>query len=1504
MANRAATRKILFLLAILGLSGLNGACSGDSGSASLEIVQGDSIVFIGNTFAERMHLFGYFEALLHSKYPDHRLKIRNMGWSGDEVALRPRPFRFGDMHRYLTEHEVDVIFACFGMNESFGGTGSLPQFQADLDALVEALQAHRYNGESPPRIVLVSPIAHEDLGGHLPDGIEHNESLRRYTEAIAEAAEEYGLPFVDLFTPTQELYPASAQKLTSNGIHLTSYGYWNVSQIMARSLGLVETIAPVSAAGDPTAGGLRRAIYDKNYSFFFRWRAPNMEYIHGQRRTLPGAELMPEELAQLAHIIEQLEAKIWEMAKPRPEDVWRELPPDRPLWIDPPRYTDIQVAPIPAREEPTEPPEEEEESEREILSVEDALKSFHLPDGYAINLYASEEEFPIANPVAMNFDAEGRLWVANTPTWPHPIPGRQPSDSIVILEDSDRDGVADEHTVFIDKLNMIHGFALGDGGAYISQTPNIIHAEDTDGDRQADRFRVVLQGFGGEDVEHSISNYKWGPDGALYFMEGIFFRTQVETPYGPRRVRNGGVYRYEPLTERFDPIVSYAFWNPWGQVFDSWGQNIVLDASSHDYFNTSVLSANFVYPKEKENEHRSLSFAPRGLGPAAGINLVRSSHFPEEAQGRFLAGQLSGGFRGIRWYEISEDGTTYDVDQLTPELLRSTDPYFRPVATTFGPDGALYVADFSSALIENTSEPKRDPGRDHAHGRIWRISYVDRPLSTPMKITGEPVPVLLGLLGSRESTTRRFARRELQERGAEDVLPPLREWLAGFDSSDPDHERYLLEALWIHEGLNVVEPGLLRRLLRAENPHARAAATRVLRSRQNTIDGAIALLEELVEDDDARVRLEAVLASGFSDSDRARDVALLVTKHPMDVGTRHALDETMDYFDRVRSDVDPREIELPTFPEGIAYVLGRLTNEQLANIEPTEPVYAEMLVRDDLDTSLRRTAIVELASIRGTSQLTELLGGIARSERSEGRRRRALNDLVQILMMAQPPDLTREREALVALATGTEHVALSRQAAYAALMIADGDEAVWQLASRSDATLLDLLAGVPLIPDPSARAALYPRVTPLIHDATNRDLRRAAIRASAFIPGHEEETFTLLAELVESGTERDAAVEALRDLSATRWPKHRIGELTDSVLDYLRTEAAEQRGTPEFKRALQLGDELASLLPSARGREVREALRGLGIRTVTIRAMPHLLLYDKTLIVVEAGEPVEITFENPGVMNHNLVIVAPGTMEQIGLAADLLIGRPARPDGSKFVPDSVDVLQPTPLVEPRASATFTFVAPDVTGEYPFLCSVPGHWVSMNGVMLVVDDVDAWMEENAGEVSGLQPTATAFVRNWTLADMVNDLDRLAVGRSLDRGEQLFTVFCAACHQARATGGAIGPDLSESSARLGPTEMLAQVIEPATSIEAQYVIWTIELTDGRTVYGRVEDPDAGTIRIVENPQSSSAAIEIPRDRIESMKPSNLSTMPTGLLNTLSREQILDLLAYIRSDRIQDD
>ena len=862
---------------------------------ALEINKGDCIVLIGNTFAERMHLFGYFETFLHSKFPEHQLRIRNMGWSADELSLRPRPAGFGDRHRYLQREQADLIFACFGMNESFQGPDGLKKFEHDLDALIEDLQAHEYNGRSAPRIVLVSPIAHENLGGFLPDGTKHNKHLEQYIQALADAAERHALRLVDLFAPTQELMSRSPeQKLTHNGIHLTAYGDWIVSQIMARSLGLAETILPPTAAGNPTAEKLRRAIYDKNYSFFLHWRPPNMEYIHGVRRDLPGAERLPEEQVQLYGIIGQQDEIIWNMDKPEAKRVWQQLPPARPLWARTPQFKGITIPEIGT----VRLTRRQEDIPRVILTPAQGLKALEVPDGYEINLFASEEEFSLANPMALNFDARGRLWVANTPTWPHPLPGKQPQDSIVILEDTDHDGVADKETVFIDKLNMIHGFALGHGGAYIAQTPNLIFAKDTDGDDKADQFQVLLHGFGGEDVEHSINNFKWGRDGALYFMEGTFFHTQVETPYGPERSKLGGVFRYIPHRRQFEVFVAYRLSNPWGQVLDRWGQSIILDASGHRFYNMDMLSAEAIYFSDRSNAR---SFAVGDVAAGGGIDLIYSRQFPEEHQGRFLSNQICGRFRGIIWWNISEDGTTYKVERVKPELLVSNDPHMGPLAMTFGPDGALYLVDFYTPLAENTSQPKRFKGRDHTHGRIWRITYKNRPLLTPPKIVGEPPAVLLDLLKSYENSTRHFARRELQERDPKEVVSHLEEWVAQLDANDPDYELHLLEALWIYQGLEVVRPQLLKRLAEAKDYRIRASTTRVLRSWQDRVDDSIGLLSQLVEDEHIRVRMHAVLALGFSTSDQALNIALRATKHPMDRGTTKVLEDTLDYFERVRA---------------------------------------------------------------------------------------------------------------------------------------------------------------------------------------------------------------------------------------------------------------------------------------------------------------------------------------------------------------------------------------------------------------------------------------------------------------------------------------------------------------------------------------------------------------------------------------------------------------------------
>ena len=185
----------------------------------------DRVVLVGNTLAERMQLFNHFETLLVTRFPELRLTVRNLGWSGDTVALQPRPLNFGTTPTHLYRQKADVILAFFGLNESFDGQVGLGQFEQDLDAYLRANLAAKYNGTTAPRLVLVSPIAQEHLA-RLPrvDVKARNHELARYTEAMRRIAALQGVTFVDLFSPTQALMAQGAPTMTINGIHLNEDG--------------------------------------------------------------------------------------------------------------------------------------------------------------------------------------------------------------------------------------------------------------------------------------------------------------------------------------------------------------------------------------------------------------------------------------------------------------------------------------------------------------------------------------------------------------------------------------------------------------------------------------------------------------------------------------------------------------------------------------------------------------------------------------------------------------------------------------------------------------------------------------------------------------------------------------------------------------------------------------------------------------------------------------------------------------------------------------------------------------------------------------------------------------------------------------------------------------------------------------------------------------------------------------------------------------------------------
>ncbi len=230
-------------------------------AAESPVRPGDHVAFVGNTFADQLRSHGYLETLLLQRSAGNPVSIRNLGWAGDMLTARDRPTNFPTEASTLAAHKTDVIIACFGMGESFAGESGLAEFQNQLNAFIASHRTRKYNGKSVVRLVLVSPIAHENLGARTPRWQERNREIAVYTHLMNETATKAGVPFVNLYGPTAELMKGkSTPKLTDNGINLNDYGYWCVSRALADALlpGSAPWVLSVDAkSGKSTGRGAR-----------------------------------------------------------------------------------------------------------------------------------------------------------------------------------------------------------------------------------------------------------------------------------------------------------------------------------------------------------------------------------------------------------------------------------------------------------------------------------------------------------------------------------------------------------------------------------------------------------------------------------------------------------------------------------------------------------------------------------------------------------------------------------------------------------------------------------------------------------------------------------------------------------------------------------------------------------------------------------------------------------------------------------------------------------------------------------------------------------------------------------------------------------------------------------------------------------------------------------------------------------------------------------------------
>jgi mono/diheme cytochrome c family protein/glucose/arabinose dehydrogenase len=870
--------------------------------------KGERIVLIGNGLAERDVYYGRIETELHLRYPGSELFIRNMGHVGDTPGFRPHPSRvtqwafpgaekfhpdknvhhgkgfFPMPDEWLTFLKADTIVAFFGYNESFDGPTKVANFEAELDAWVQHTLSKAYNGKTAPRLVLVSPVAYENQSAvrDLPNGDKENANLILYSAAVETVAKKNGLTFIDLFSPTKALYAQAKQPLTTGGFIPNEAGYQQIAEILAT--GMFGHQSRVSKA-DPVL--MNAAVKEKDWFWNNDYNLLNGVHSHGQRYNPFGPQNYPDEVKKTRQMMALRDDLIHDIASAKKTD----------LKVDDSKTH--QLAPVPTNYQPSV----KNGSEKYLYGAE-AEKSLTVPEAYKVELFASEKEFAnLANPMQLSFDDKGRLWVATMPTYPHYRPGdAMPDDKILIYEDTNGDGKADKETVFADKLHLPIGFEFAPEGIYVSQEPNLVLIRDTNGDDKADSTEIVLGGFDTHDTHHAISAYTADPSGAFMLCEGVFLHSNVETPYGPVRCVDGGFFRYSPQRGQLERTIQMSIPNPWGYVFDKWGQDFFL--------HTSGTSMNWGLPVSVKPTFGSKTpstpdLIPEGqkVRPTSGLEVVSSRHFPDEVQGDIILANAIG-FLGIKQHKIEDDGTGWKTS-FRHDLLKSSDGNFRPVDLEFAPDGSLYVIDWHNVLIGHMQHNARDPLRDHVHGRIYRITYPSRPLVKPVPVDGAPIATLLENLKEPELRTRYRTRRELRSHPASEVLPAVKAWAA---KQTDVHAR--LEALWVTWGMNQVDEALLREMLASSDFHARAAAVRVLRYNTHVIADHVALLEKAAADEHGRVRLEAIVAASWLPNiAAAKQIVAVGSAKPLDVWSKNAAKTAADRLAGIA------EVEKPEFAE-------------------------------------------------------------------------------------------------------------------------------------------------------------------------------------------------------------------------------------------------------------------------------------------------------------------------------------------------------------------------------------------------------------------------------------------------------------------------------------------------------------------------------------------------------------------------------------------------------------
>lgn len=489
---------------------------------------------------------------------------------------------------------------------------------------------------------------------------------------------------------------------------------------------------------------------------------------------------------------------------------------------------------------------------------EEERAAFKLPPGFEISLYASEPD--ISKPINMEFDDRGRLWVTQSSEYPLAADPGKGMDHLSILEDTDGDGKADKFTHFKDSLNIPIGVLPVQDGAIAYSIPNIYYFRDKNDDGKSDAQKILFGKFGYKDTHGMISNMISGFDGWIHACHGFSNTSTVAGTDGDSiTMTSGHTFRFRPDGSHIE-ITSRGRVNPFGYTYDEKGYLYSVDCHSKPIY--QIINGGD-YPGFGKRAP-GIGFAPEmmsyelGSTALSGLEYYIGEQFPEEYRNSFFSGD-------VVTCQINRNTMTFNgstpISKREEDFLVSNDPWFRPVAITIGPDGALYIADFYNRIIGHYEVALDHPGRDRISGRIWRISYKgDKPIKKAeiKDWSKATLDELVKGLDHPQLTERLKIADRLVYTWKEKAIAPLNKLIG----SQPPAAKSYVHALWILSRLNALPETELNKAIEDADPLVRLHSLRIL-AEKNTISPAQdALAVKALSAEDAHIRRAAAMVIG------------------------------------------------------------------------------------------------------------------------------------------------------------------------------------------------------------------------------------------------------------------------------------------------------------------------------------------------------------------------------------------------------------------------------------------------------------------------------------------------------------------------------------------------------------------------------------------------------------------------------------------------------------------